>query len=190
MSPRPLGRILPAEEAGLYRDAATAYDAALMLADRLRQDATAEIEAERVQQRALAQQEASREASRLLAEAAAAASKTITDMRCDIAEAIAEGVAKVIGGAGLAEAVARAAQRAIADLTERNGLIVRVHPASATRTRVLLSGRGEGARVVADESLLPDECTIETRAGFVRAGLSEQIAILREALRERALTNA
>ncbi len=188
--PRPLGRILRAEEAGLYRDAAAAYDAAQQHGEQLRQQIMADVAAECAGQRAAARQEASREAAQVLAEAAAASQKMVADMHRDIAEAIAEGVAKVIGGVDLAEAVARAARRAIAELTDRNSLIVRVNPMAAPRTRGLLTAHGDGIRIVADETLQPDECTIETRTGFVRAGLSEQLAALREALRDEALAHA
>lgn len=188
--PRPLGRILRAEEAGLYCDAAAAYDALQRHGEQLRQQIMDEVAAECAQQRATARQEASRAAAQMLADAAVAAQKMVADMHCDIAEAIAGGVAKVIGGVDLAEAVARAARRAIAELTDRSGLVVRVNPLAAARTRARLATHWGDVRIIADETLPPDECTIETRTGFVRAGLSEQLDVLRAALRDEAMTHA
>jgi flagellar biosynthesis/type III secretory pathway protein FliH len=86
----------------------------------------------------------------------------------------------------VAEAVARAAREAIDELVERNGIVVRVHPAQVALVRERLAGWGEAARVVSDDTLPRDGCVIETQAGFIRAGLGEQVEIMRRALAEAA----
>lgn len=179
----PLGRILRAEEAGLYRDAEGALRAAEVAAAEMHARAAREIEAARARTLAATEQEMQRETARILIETEATAQRSLASLPCEIAEAIAEGVAKVIGGIDLAEAVARAAQRAMAELGERHAVVVHVNPAAQARTRARLAGRADGARVVADAALAPDACIIETPSGFVRAGLEEQIATLRAALR-------
>jgi type III secretion protein L len=178
----PLGRILRAEQAGLYCDAAAALQAARVVAEQMRAAAAVEIEAARAERMAAADREARQEAARILAETSAAAQRMLATLPRAIAEAIAEAVAKVIGGIDLAEAVARAAQRALADLGEYHAVVVHVHPAAQVATRARLAAWGNGVRVVGDPGLAPDACVIETPAGTVRAGLEEQIATLRAAL--------
>jgi type III secretion protein L len=182
----PLGRILRAQEVGLYHDAEAALRVAEAAAGAMRARAALEIEAARADRLAAAEQEMQREAARILIETEAAAQRSLAALPREIAEAIAEGVAKVIGGIDLAEAVARAAQRAMAELAERHAVVVRVNPAAQGRTSARLADRGNDVRVVADPALAPDACIIETPAGFVRAGLQEQIATLRAALKAAA----
>jgi type III secretion protein L len=186
----PLGRILRAEEVGLYRDAAAALRAAETAAAGLRATAEAEVAATNAERLAAAAQEMQRETARILVETEAAAQRSLAALAAEIAEAIAEGVAKVIGGIDLAEAVARAAQRAMQELAERHGIVVRVNPVAQARTRDKLAGRGRDVVVVADPALAPDACIIETSAGSVRAGLQDQIAILRSALNAAACSDA
>ncbi len=176
---RPLGRVVPAEEARLYADAAAARAASA--AEQAAQRAAMAQECARL--RAAAEQEAETAKARMLAEASAAIRNELAGLRREIAEAIAEGVAKVIGGMDLAEAVARAARRAIAELEDRHVVVLRVAPEAAPGVR---SRIGALARVEADAGLAPDDCVLETPAGFVKAGLARQLAILREALREAA----
>jgi flagellar biosynthesis/type III secretory pathway protein FliH len=182
----PLGRILRAEEVGLYRDAEAALRAAEAAVGAMHARAAQEAEAACAARLAAAAQEMQRETARILIETEAAAQRSLAAMPCEIAEAIAEGVAKVIGGIDLAEAVARAAQRAMAELAKRHAVVVRVNPAALGRTSARLDVRGNGVRVVADPALTPDACIIEMPAGFVRAGLEEQIATLRAALKAAA----
>jgi type III secretion protein L len=186
----PLGRILRAEEVGLYRDAAAALRAAETAAAGLRATAEAEVAATNAARLAAAAQEMQLETARILVETEAAAQRSLAALTGEIAEAIAEGVAKVIGGIDLAEAVARAAHRAMQELAERHGIVVRVNPVAQGRTRDKLAGRGRDVVVVADPALAPDACIIETSAGSVRAGLQDQIAILRAALNAAASSDA
>jgi type III secretion protein L len=186
----PLGRVLRAAEAGLYHDAATALRTAEAAAAEMRATVAAEVEATRAARLAAAEQEMQRETARILVETQAAAQRSLAALPREMAEAIAEGVAKVIGGVDLAEAVARAAQRAMAELAERHGIVVRVNPAAQGRTSARLAGLGRGVAVVADPALAPDACVIETPTGSVRAGLQDQIAILRAALDAAACGDA
>jgi type III secretion protein L len=178
----PLGRIVRAKEAGLYCDAESALLAARAAAEEIRTAAALQIELSRTEAMAEADHEARQETARIVAETAAAAQRTLAALPLQIAEAIAEGVAKVIGGIDLAEAVARAAQRALAELVEQHAVVVHVNPTAQGGTRARLAAWGSGARVVGDAALAPDACVIETPAGFVRAGLAEQVATLRAAL--------
>jgi type III secretion protein L len=185
----PLGRILRAREVGLYRTAEAALHVAETAASEIRSVAASDIEASRTARLADAEQEARRRTVQILAETSAAAQRSLASLPREIAEAIAEGVAKVIGGIDLAEAVARAAQRALTELTERHAVTVRVNPQALGPTRMGLARRDGGVVVVADPGLAPDACIVETPAGFVRAGLEEQIATLRAALTAAAHGN-
>jgi len=178
----PLGRILKAEEVRLYRDAATALRNAEAEAGALRDAAMREAERARTDLLATAHQETERERTRILAASAAEARRSLALLPTEIATAIAEAVAKVIGGVDLAEAVARGAQKAFAELSERHSVVVRVNPLAEARTRAALASDNTLVRVLADQALAPDDCILETPAGFVRAGLSAQIEALRAAL--------
>jgi type III secretion protein L len=177
----PLGRIIRAEDAGLYRDAAGAMRAAEAAAADHRAAAIAAIEADSTARRAATAQQIQQEQVRILAETAAAAQRSIASLRREIAEAIAEGVARVIAGIDLAEAVARAAQRAVAELAAHHALVVHVNPLAHDRVAARLGAR-RAVRVVADATLPQDDCIVETPAGFVRAGLQQQLETLRAAL--------
>jgi len=185
----PLGRILRAAEVGLYRDAEGALRAAKAAAAAQRAAALAELEAECAARREAAAQETAREQARSLAETEAAIQRELAALHREIAEAIAEGVARVIGGLDLAEAVARAAQRAVAELSTRHAVTVRVNPLAHDRTASRLASRGATVRVIADATLPPDGCIIETPAGFVRAGINEQLDAIRAALTTAAEGN-
>jgi len=63
---------------------------------------------------------------------------------------------------------------------------VRVPPTAVAAVRTQLAPWGQGVRVVADPALPLDGCVLETRAGFVRAGLQEQLGILAASLRRAA----
>lgn len=178
----PLGRILRAEEVGLYRDAATALRNAEAAALEHRTAAMRDAERARADLLAAARQETERETTRVLVATAAEARRRLALLPMEIATAIAEGVAKVISGVDLAEAVARAAQKALAELAERHAVVVRVNPLADARTRAAFADQSTLIRVLADEGLAPDDCILETPAGFVHAGLSTQIETLRAAL--------
>lgn len=185
---RPLGRVLRAGEAGLYRDAAEALAVAHEALHRARAAATAEIEAERARVCNAALVEGQQGASRFLAQVALAARREVEGLPLAIAETIAEGVAKVVGQLAPSEAVARAAAQAVAELSERTGITVRVAPASVQAVGAHLSAAGwnDGVRVLGDPALGLRDCTVETRAGFVRADLDVQLAALRHALLQEA----
>jgi type III secretion protein L len=178
----PLGRILRATEVGLYCDAATALSAAKADAAEIRAAAQRDAAAALTERRAEAERQLRRDTVRILADTATAAQRSLAALPREITEAIAEAVAKVIGGIDLAEAVARAAQRAIAELVERHAVVVHVNPVAQARTHARLTLLDPPVRVVADAGLAPDACLIETPAGSIRAGLQEQIAVLRAAL--------
>jgi len=178
----PLGLILKADEVRLYRDAATALRTAQAEANRLRSAAMHDAERARADLLLAARQETERERTRILVTTAAEARRCLALLPTEIATAIAEGVAKVISGVDLAEAVARAAQKALAELTERHSVVIRVSPLAEARTRASLAHHNALVRVLADQGLGPDDCIVETPAGFVRAGLSAQIETLRAAL--------
>lgn len=178
----PLGRILKAEEVRLYRDAAAALRNAEAEAAAYRARAIRDAESAGADRLAAARQEADREITRILVATEAEARRRLALLPTEIATAIAEGVAKVIGGVDLAEAVARTAQKALAELAERHTVIVRVNPLAELRTRAALANHSALVRVLADQGLAPDDCILETPAGFVHAGLSAQIELLRTAL--------
>ncbi|HEX4259915.1 MAG TPA: hypothetical protein VHY76_02345 [Acetobacteraceae bacterium] len=189
---RALGRILDAGEAALYHDAAGALAAARQEAERLRATALESAAAIRRQAEADGRARGDAEAGRLLAGTASRTLSVLHSLREAIAEAIAAGVAQVIGTLDLDTAVAAAASHAVAQLRDRARVVVRVSPArvDAVRTSLAQSGLGqsgvaansEACRVVADATLAADDCVIETAAGFIRAGLTAQLAVLRAAL--------
>ena len=178
----PLGRIVRSETVGLYRQADAVLAAAHADAALIVQRATEATERQRATRLADADREACAEAAQMLTETAARTQRVIAGLAGEIAGAIADATAKIIGELALDQAVAAAAQRAIADLVDRNALTVRVAGAQADRVRTLLAAWGHAASVIGDPALAEDACIVETRAGFVRAGLSEQLALLRQAL--------
>jgi type III secretion protein L len=179
---RVLGRVLSADEATLYHDAAGALAAARQDADRLRE--TALNSAADIRRAAEAEGRAQGEAAaaRLLAGTASRTLCMLDAMRDAIAQAIAAGVAQVIGTLDLDTAAAAAAAHAVAQLRERARIVVRVAPARVDAVRASLAPWGEACRLEPDTTLGPDDCTIETEAGFMRAGLAAQLEVLREAL--------
>lgn len=179
---RPLGRVVRAAEWGLYADAEAALAQARQDADALRETAAAESRAESERLRAATLQDAQAEATRLLAEAAIGIQAQLAVVRTDVAAAIALGVARVIGELDMADAVARAAVHAINGLHDRNGIVLRVAPDLVARLRERLPS----VEVIADTTLQPDDCVVQTQAGFVRAGLQAQVAILQAALTDAA----
>jgi type III secretion protein L len=182
----PLGRILRADEAGLYRDAAAALSNAEAEATEHKAAAIRDAERSCADLIAAARQETERERTRILVATEAEARRRLALLPTEIAIAIAEGVAKVIGGVDLADAVARSARKALAELTERHTVVVRVNPVVEVWTRAVLAKESGLIRVLADQALAPDDCILETPAGFVHAGLSGQIEMLRAALLQAA----
>lgn len=178
----PLGRILRGDDVRLYRDAAAALRNAKAEAAEHRAAAMRDAVAARADLLAAARQDSDREMTRILVATEAEARRRLAALPAEIATAIAEGVAKVIAGVDLAEAVARAAQKALAELNEQHTVIVRVNPLAEARTRAALASQSALIRVRADPGLAPDDCIVETPAGFVRAGLSAQVERLRTAL--------
>lgn len=183
---RPLGRVIGAAEAGLYRDA-TAALADARAAAAAQHEAGARTLAEECRiAREAAEQEGRQAAARLLAQTAARVQGELTRLPREIAEMVSVAVARVVGSLDLSDAVARAAQRAVEDLRERQGIVVRVAPACVAVVRDRLAGVDAAIRVEEDAALEPDDCVVETRAGYVRAGLAQQLATLRVALVQAA----
>jgi flagellar biosynthesis/type III secretory pathway protein FliH len=190
IAPRPFGRIISAHDAGLWRDAGEAVAAAGREAAMNRARAAEALAAERAALETSLQEAAALQTARALAEAAASAQLALHAMRTDIAATIAAAVRRVVGGLDVGEAVAAAAREALAELAGRHGVTVHVHPSCAPRVREVLAPWGDGARVVADDGLPDDACTLETEAGIVRAGLCDQLGILAAALEQAALSHA
>lgn len=180
----PLGGVLRAAEAGLYADAAGALAAARAEAARLLADAAAGIEAERACARAEAMAAAEGEKASLLADFAVSASRELAGLRTALADAVAEGVAGILGAKPAAEAAAAAAVHAVESLRDRTGITLRVPPGQVEAMRDAVGD--PAVRVLADATLGDDGCVIETAAGFVRAGIAPQLKRLREALRAAA----
>ena len=181
---RPLGRVLRAAEAGLYADAEEALAVARAEAAQLLADAAVEIRAERVRAHAEAIAAAEGEKARLLADAALRVSRDLAGLRATLAEAIADGVARILGARPAADVAAAAAAHAVQSLQDRTGITIRVPPGQADAVRDAVSD--PAVQVLIDATLGEDECVIETAAGFVRAGVVAQLVRLREALRVAA----
>jgi type III secretion protein L len=183
---RPLGRVLRSAEVEHLRgaEAAVVSANATIAQRRAETDQSLEEERRRIMQDTLL--EAKADASRRLATVAIAAQRSLNGLADELAIAIAEGVARVVGSLDVREAVARAAGLALRDLTDRHRIIVKVTPLAVEETRQHVKDLGETADVVADPALPADGCIIETPTGYIRATLSEQLAALRAALREAA----
>lgn len=181
---RPLGRVLRAAEAGLYADAAGALAAARADASRTATEAASGIEAERARARTEAAAAAEGERTRLLTDTALGLSRSMAGLRAALAEAMADGVARILGARPAAEVAAAAAAHAVESLHDRTGIVVRVPPDQAAAVRDAVGD--PAVRVLTDATLGGGECVIETAAGFVRAGVAAQVAQLREALRAAA----
>jgi type III secretion protein L len=183
---RPLGRILRSAEVEHLRGTEAAAIAANASIARRRAETDQSLEDERRRIIHDTLVEAKADASRRLATVAIAAQRSLNGLADELAIAIAEGVARVVGSLDVREAVARAASLALRDLTERHRILVKVTPLAVEETRRHVKEFGETADVIADPALPADGCIIETPAGYIRATLSEQLAALRAALRETA----
>jgi type III secretion protein L len=183
---RPIGRVLRAAEVGRLRGAeeAVASAQAELVQRRTETDQSVEKERQHILRETLSQAKA--DASRRLATVALAAQRSLAGLADEIAVAIAEGVARVVGDLDVGRAVAQAAAIALRDLTKRHHIIIKVAPLAVEETREYIKALGEAADVVADASLPPDGCVIETPAGYIRATLSEQLTALRTALQDAA----
>ena len=180
----PLGRVLRAEEAGLYRDAAGALQMAAERERTVSEAAAADRAALAARVRIEALEAAQGEAAQYLASASAGVVRELAGLRQQMAEAIADGVAAILGARPLAEIAAAAAAHAITTLQDRVGITLRVPPQHLDAVERALST--DGLNVLADATLEPDELVIETAAGFVRGGIRAQLDRLREALQQAA----
>lgn len=180
----PLGRVLRAADAQLYNDASAALESARSHAASLRDRAEAELAAEREQLQAQAHAAAEAEVARALAGASANINRELAGLRAAVADAIADGVAGILGARPPADVAALAAAHAIASLQDRTGITLRVPVAFAETIEAAVST--DGLRVQADATLGDDELVIETAAGFVRGGVRAQLDRLREALHAAA----
>ena len=175
----PLGRVIRAEEAGIYADAAGALAAAREAAGAIRARAESEAAAERARRIESAEREAHEAAARLLAGHAAATARHARALEREVALAIAEGVAKVVRGLDLADRVARAAREASSRLAGSGAVTLRVAPGLAAALREALPRE---VTVAEDPGLRGDECLLDTPAGSVVATPEAQLAALRDAL--------
>lgn len=189
-APRTLGRVLSAGDASLYQDAAEALAMAEDEARSIREAAAREAAAARAAYLAEADREAQARAGLLLAETARAVQVRLAGLQAELGAAIADGVARVIGGIDLAESVALAAAQAVAGISQTHAATVRVAPEAAAVVARHLAPWGDALRVVPDEQLAADGCVVESEAGFVRADLSAQLAALRAALQAPDLAEA
>lgn len=178
---RPLGRVLTATEAGLYHDAAAARDAALRESERIKHAIHERAASELKVARQALLREASEAAVRAEAQFAAGTTRSLAELEQAIAAAIAAGVERIVGSLGLDEAITRAARIAVRGLQDRVGLTIRV---ASDRVQAVTEGFSplpEGLSIVGDAALDAADCLIETRGGFVRAGLGDQLEVLRQA---------
>lgn len=183
---RPRGRIVRAEELPLYCDASSALTAAHSAAAALLAEARRRAAAECAQARTEGLAAGKAEATRLLAATAASAQRQLDGLRDAVANAIADGVAAVIGEMDVSDRVARATSHAVATLQDRGNVIVRVAPGHTAATRDRLIHDAGFCRVLEDATLGQDDCIVETEAGVVRAGINTQLAALRDVLRQAA----
>lgn len=183
---QPLGRVVRAEDAGLYADAAGALANARLQAATLLESAAAQAEAARTTAAKEARTAAEAEMARMLADTALRTSRELAALRPLLAGAIADGVARILGARPAPEIAAEAAAHAVLTLRDRTGITLRVPPVHADVVASAMAA-GEDVRVLADATLGADECVIETAAGFVRAGVNDQLNRLREALHAAAM---
>ncbi len=181
-TPRPVGRILKAAEAGLYHEATCMLEAAKHDAARLRETAEAEIADLRARALQQAEHDAAMITLRAEEAALAAAQRSIASLQQDIAETIVLAVTRILGRMETPNLVGQAARHAIDELAARHGVVVHVHHDCVQQTRTALAGADPHVRIVGDGTLPADACMLETDAGIVRAGLSEQVQALRKAL--------
>lgn len=181
----PLGRIIPAHEAGLYADAAAARVNARNAASRVIRAARHEAAAIREAARLDGEQEGRGALATTLLEAPIAVQAVLDALEGEIADAIAAGVEAIIGSFDVGEGVARAAKQAVAELRDRHGVTLYVAPSVRDAVARGLHDYAD-IRIEINSTLVDDACEIHTRAGHVRAGLTQQLDALRSALRKAA----
>jgi flagellar biosynthesis/type III secretory pathway protein FliH len=170
--------VIPAEEAHLHEVAWDTLAAERREVDAMWAAAADAGEAERRRGFEAGRAEGITEATELLAQTAAGLQRELVAMERDIALAIAEGVAKVVRGLDLAEQVVCAARRAVRDLQDRTGLVLRVAPGAGAAVRTALPS----VQVVEESGLNPDDCIVETAGIVIRAGVQTQLDAVRRGL--------
>ena len=183
---RPLGRIVRAHDAGLYVEAAQALTLARAEAAQVLQDAETQAAAIREQAGAEARMAGEGAVARQLAEAAVRTGRELAALRPLLADAVASGVARILGARPAPDVAAEAAAHAVMSLRDRTGVVVRVPPEHVAAVTEAMAA-DDGLRVQGDATLGSGECVIETAAGFVRAGIAAQFERLREALHAAAM---
>jgi type III secretion system HrpE/YscL family protein len=180
------GRIIRASELSLHETARDVLQRAEASAAAITNSARRGAQADRARLLRETHEAAERTRAMLLAKTAAKAQAVLDGLYEDVAEAMTRAIARILGELDLGETVARAASVALSEVSIRHGLILHVHPTAAAQLRAVLGTEGDRIRIVLDETLASDSCTIETEAGIVRAGVSDQLAAIRQAFLEVA----
>lgn len=84
-------------------------------------------------------------------------------------------VRKIAGQVAPADWLYAEATTAAAELTEQSGLVLRVHSSQLAQVSERAMGSHIFDRIVADETVEPDGCSIETRYGKIDVDLDTQI---------------
>lgn len=106
-------------------------------------------------------------------------------LRADVAALAIEVVRRIAGEVGVGATVAALANQAAGNLVADTPAIIRVAPSAVAATSARLAER-EGIDVVADSTLTPMDCVVETSLGRIHAGLETQLAAIDNAWAEVA----
>ncbi|MCR4264836.1 type III secretion system stator protein SctL [Nitratireductor sp. ZSWI3] len=185
---RPTARLLKAEEAKAWQDGYAFLAAAEEEARQMREAARRAYAAEYARGFGDGKAKGEAEAARLVGETVGKVDRYLAGLRGEIVTLALDVVEQVLGAFDTADLVARAAERAIADIRSAKYLRVTVHPDAVETMRNRLDALVQPSRfgfsieVNGDAELAADACIIATDAAVIDAGIDVQLKAIAESL--------
>jgi len=119
--------------------------------------------------------EAAQELQRNILELQRAYQRDVSAQKAACATLAIDIVRKIAGQVAPADWLYAEANTAAAELVDRTGLVLRVHSSQYDNLSKRVAGDNLFDRVVADESVAPDACSIDTRYGKIDVDIETQI---------------
>lgn len=185
MPPRPLLRIIRAEDAESWVDGYAFLERAKSHAAALRATVQDEIAQAREAGRIEGRRAGELEAAGLLAQTQAEIDRHLALLEPRICDLALDIVRRVLGSFSDAELVARAARHALTAFREEQGVVVNVAPGmdeEVARHLAAIKPEGPDMRVEPDRHLSRLQCVVTTPSASLDVGIEAQLGTVREAL--------
>ncbi|TKT69264.1 type III secretion system stator protein SctL [Aquamicrobium sp. LC103] len=190
---RPGGaRILRPKEAAAWRDGFEFLASARKDAKRTRDEANRGYASEYAQGYEEGRTAGAAEAAQLVSETAVKVDQYLGMLEQEVTALALDIVRRVLGDFDVAELVARAAARAVADMRRAKYFRIRVHPDAAlavqSKLDALLAGSQVGftLEIRPDRTLRPAACIVTTDAAVVDTSLDSQLKAIAAAIADKA----